>query len=224
MKKCTALFIFAFAAFQIASAQASYTSVSYNKSSQPALMLELPYNEEISEGFIVDNLKKTGYDPETKGKLFWKQNKLNGFYIFKDVRLEGASGIADLYFKVDQKSKRQKDASVIYLLVGKGENSFVSSDSDNDTYTAAKKFLNGFVDKSAVYKHDLDIKSQEDVVKDNEKKLDKLKDNEKDMIKKIDQLQKDLKKNQEDQKDQEKKIEDEKNKLDDLKNQTIKRP
>ena len=221
MKKCTALFILAFAVFQIASAQASYTSVNYNKSSQPALMLELPYNVEISEGFIVDNLKKTGYDPETKGKLFWKQNKLNGFYIFKDVRLEGAPGTVDLYFKVDQKSKRQKDASVIYLLIGKGENSFVSSDSDNDTYTAAKRFLNGFVDKSAVYKHDLDIKNQEDAVKENEKKLDKLKDSEKDMIKKINQLQKDLKKNQEDQKDQEKKIEDEKKKLEDLKGQTI---
>jgi hypothetical protein len=221
MKKCTTLFILASAVFQIASAQASYTSVSYNKSSQPALMLELPYNVEISEGFIVDNLKKTGYDPETKGKLFWKQNKLNGFYIFKDVRLEGAPGTVDLYFKVDQKSKRQKDASVIYLLIGKGENSFVSSDSDNDTYTAAKRFLNGFVDKSAVYKHDLDIKNQEDAVKENEKKLDKLKDSEKDMIKKINQLQKDLKKNQEDQKDQEKKIEDEKKKLEDLKGQTI---
>jgi hypothetical protein len=222
MKKCLLLLLIAFAIVQATSAQASYTSVSYNKSSQPALMLELPYNEEVSEGFIVDNLKKTGYDPETKGKLFWKQNKLNGFYIFKDVRLEGASGTADLYFKVDQKSKRQKDASVIYLLIGKGENNFVSSDSDNNTYNAAKRFLNGFIDKSAVYKLDLDIKNQEDVVKDNEKKLDKLKDGEKDMIKKIDQLQKDLKKNHEDQKDQEKRIEDEKKKLDDLKLQATK--
>jgi hypothetical protein len=222
MKKCLLLLLIAFAIVQATSAQASYTSVSYNKSSQPALMLELPYNEEVSEGFIVDNLKKTGYDPETKGKLFWKQNKLNGFYIFKDVRLEGASGTADLYFKVDQKSKRQKNASVIYLLIGKGENNFVSSDSDNNTYNAAKRFLNGFIDKSAVYKLDLDIKNQEDVVKDNEKKLDKLKDGEKDMIKKIDQLQKDLKKNHEDQKDQEKRIEDEKKKLDDLKLQATK--
>ena len=108
MKKCLILLLIAFTIVQAGFTQASYTSVSYNKSSQPALMLELPYNEEVSEGFIVDNLKKTGYDPETKGKLFWKQSKLNGFYIFKDVRLEGASGTADLYFKVDQKSKRQK--------------------------------------------------------------------------------------------------------------------
>jgi len=217
MKKLAAVLI-VFCLLKIASAQSSYTSVSYNKSSQPALMLELPYNTDVSEGFIVDNLKKTGYDPETKGKLFWKQNKLNGFYIFKDVRLEGASASVDLYFKVDQKSKRQKDASVIYLLIGKDENSFVSS-SDEDTYNAAKKFLNGFIDKSAVYKLDVDIKNQEDVVKDAEKKLDKLKDNEKDVSKKIDQLQKDLKKNQEDQKSQQETIENEKKKLENLKGQ-----
>jgi len=222
MKKCLILSLIAFTIVQAGSAQASYTSVSYNKSSQPALMLELPYNEEVSEGFIVDNLKRTGYDPETKGKLFWKQNKLNGFYIFKDVRLEGASATADLYFKVDQKSKRQKDASVIYLLIGKGENNFVSSDSDNNTYNAAKRFLNGFIDKSAVYKLALDIKNQEDLVRDNEKKLDKLKDGEKEMFRKIDQLQKDLKKNQEDQKNQEKRIEDEKKKLEDLRLQATK--
>jgi hypothetical protein len=218
MKKLAAL-ILGFAAIQIVSAQSSYTSVSYNKTSQPALMLELPYNTDVSEGFIVDNLKKTGYDPETKGKLFWKQNKIDGFYVFKDVRLEGAPQSVDLYFKVDQKSKREKNQSVIYLLIGKGENNFISSTSDESTYDAAKNFLNGFIDKSAAYKLDLDIKNQEDAVKDAQKKLDKLKDNEKDMIKKIDQLQKDLKKNEEDQKDQQKTIENEKKKLDDLKGQ-----
>jgi len=216
MKRLTALFALV-AVIQFASAQSSYTSVSYNKTSQPALMLELPYNTDVSQGFIVDNLKKTGYDPETKGKLFWKQNKLNGFYVFKDVRLEGASQPVDLYFKVDQKTKKAKDQSVIYLLLGRGENNFISSTSDEDTYNAAKNFLNGFVDQSAVYKLNLDIKNQEDVVKAAEKRLDKLKDDEKDMQKKIDQLQKDLKKNQDDQKDQQKTIENERKKLDDLK-------
>jgi hypothetical protein len=220
MKKYTALFIVFFASFQIASAQSSYTTISYNKTSQPGLVLELPYNTDVSEGFIIDNLKKTGYDPETKGKLFWKQSKLNGFYVFKEVNLEGAPGLVDLYFKVDQKSKRQKDASFIYLLVAKGEN-FLSS-SEEDTYNAAKRFLNGFIDKSAAYKLDLDIKNQEDAVKDAEKKLDKLMDNEKDMNKKIDQLQRDLKKNQDDQKSQQKKIEDEKKKLEDLREQVKK--
>src|SRR5689334_14889218 len=220
MKKLAAVLFLLFAAFSFAKAQSSITTASYNKTNQPALMLELPYSQSVSEDFIVDNLKKIGYDAETKGKLFWKQNKLNGFYVFKDVRLEGTPQMVDLYFKVDQKSKREKDQSVIYLLVGQGENNFVSSTSDETTYNAAKTFLNGFIDQSAAYKLDLDIKGQEDAVKNAEKKLDKLKDDEKDMERRIDQLEKDLKKNRDDQKDQEKTIDNEKKKLDDLKTQS----
>jgi len=214
MKKLFFLFILVLAA-TAGNSQAAYTSVSYNKTTQPALMLDLPYKESVIEDFIVDNLKKIGYDAETKGKLFWKQNKLNGFYIFKDVRLEGVDRPVDLYFKVDQKSRKAKDESIIYMLTAHGE-SFVSSTSEETTYNAAKKFLNGFTDQSAAYKLNLDIQAQEETVKDAEKKLDKLREGEKDMSRKIDQLQKDLKKNREDQQDQEKKIEDEKQKLLDL--------
>ena len=109
-------------------------------------MLELPYDEEVSEGFIISNLKKTGYDAETKGKLFWKQNKLNGFYIFKDVRLEGLSQPVDLYFKVERKGRKAKDESIIYMLVSKGNEQFISSGSDDEIYSASKNFLNGFTD------------------------------------------------------------------------------
>ena len=54
--------------------QSRATSVSYNKETRPAIMLELPYTEEIAEGTIVQKLKEIGYDPETKGALFWKKN------------------------------------------------------------------------------------------------------------------------------------------------------
>lgn len=218
MKKSTATLFLFFAAFNFAKAQSSITTASYNKTSQPALMLELPYNEDLCGDFIVANLKKTGYDIETKGKLFWKQNKLNGYYTYKDVRLQGLDYTVDLYFKVDQKSRKSKNESVIYMLMGKGEDYFISS-SDETAYFAGKKFMNEFIDQAAAFKLDLDIKAQEDAVKDMEKKLDKLKDNEKDTIKKIDQLQKDLKKNQEDQKNQEQTIENGKKKLKDLKGQ-----
>ena len=215
MKKYLLLLLAAFILSSTIYGQASYTSISYNKTSQPGLMLDLPYSESVVEDFIVANLKKIGYNAETKGKLFWKQNKLNGFYIFKDVRLENATEPVDLYFKVDQKSRKAKDQSIIYLLMGKGE-TFISSTSDEQTYQAAKSFLNGFIDQSASYKLDLDIKNQEESVKDAEKKLDKLKDNEKDMTKKIEQLEKDLKKNREDQEEQQKKISQEKDKLQEL--------
>lgn len=218
MKKLTVASILLFAAINFAMAQASVTTASYDKSSQPALKLELPYNEEVCENFILANLKKTGYDVETKGKFFWKQNKMNGYYIFKDVRLENLSHGVDLYFKVDQRGRKSNEESVIYILIGRGENYFISS-SDDKVYDAAKKFMNGFVDEAAVFKLNLDITNQEETVKNAERKLDKLKDNEKDITKKIEDLQKDLKKNQEEQKDQDKTIGIEKKKLEDLKSQ-----
>ena len=91
--------------------------------------------------------------------------------------------------------------------------------SDDDIYTAAKRFLNGFLEQSAAYKLDLDIKNQEQLVKDAEKKLGKLRDEEENLSKKIEDLQKDLKKNRENQESQQKTIETEQKKLADLKAQ-----
>jgi hypothetical protein len=215
MKKITALFLALFILSASLFAQSNLTSVSYNKTSQPGLMIELPYNQDVSEGFIIANLKKTGYDAETKGKLFWKQNKLNGFYVFKDVRLEGTAESVDLYFKVESKGKKQKDQSIIYLLMGKSDGTFISS-TEETTYAAGKKFLNNFPVQSEAYKLDLDIKAQEDAVKTAEKKYDKLKDEEKSLSKKIEQLQDDLKNNRQDQENQQKTIDNERTKLADL--------
>ena len=145
--------------------QSSVASVSYNKIKKPALVLQMPYDESISESFIVNNLKKTGYNPETQGALFWKQNQVNGFYVFKDVRFEGLSYPLDLYFKVERFGKKSKDESLIYLLVSKGNEEFVSSTSDEETFYAAKTFLNGFVESSAVFKSDKDITDKEDFTK-----------------------------------------------------------
>ena len=214
MKKLTSLVILSFFVMNLALAQSSFTSISYDKKNQTGLMMELPYKEEVCEGFIIANLKETGYDAETKGRFFWKQNKLNGFYIFKDVKLETLDHTVDLYFKVDE--KRKKDESVIYMLVGRGENYFIPK-ADEKVYAAAQRFMNGFIDKAAIYKLELDIQQQEELVKEHEKKLSRLKDDEKDMIRKKEQLEKDLKKNLENQENQAKEIEIQKKKLLELK-------
>lgn len=197
-------------------AQTNTTYVKFDKTEQPALILELPYNKEISEDFIITNLKKTGYEPETTGSLLWKKNKVNGFYVFKNVRLTGADRPADLYFKVEQKSKRQKDQSVIYLLMDKGANEFATS-ADYTLHTAGNNFMNGFVQESAVFKHDLDVKAQEEVVKNAEKKLQKLVDEDKKLLNRMEELQKNIRQNKDDQESQRKVIENEQKKLQDLK-------
>ena len=197
----------------IVHSQSSPANISFNKQDKYGLMLTLPYKETVAEGAILENLKKTGYDVETKGKFFWKQNTINGFHTFKNVNLN--NNLVDLYFKVDQKRKRSEE-STIYLLVSKGEENFISS-ADTDVYEAAREFLDGFITHTAVHKLNLDIEVQENAVKDAEKKFTRLKDDEKDMEKKIERLQDDLKKNREQQGNQEKLIELEKKKLEDLK-------
>ena len=211
------LFIFLFIISAVpAVSQTLQTSISYNKTTQQGLMLELTYSQDVCEGFIVNSLKNIGYDPESKGKLFWKNNKVNGFYTFKNVSIEGISHPVDLYFKVDQKSRRQKDESIIYLLVSNGDEKFVN-DSDANTFNTAQKLMNDFVAKSAAYKLSLDIKAQENEIKDAEKKLANQKETEKELSKKIDKLQEDLKRNRADQITQQAIIENEKKKLIELK-------
>ena len=215
MKKLLAFFLVML--FCITAYTQTYsTNVKFDKTEQPALMLELPYNKEVSEEFIITNLKKTGYEPKTTGSLFWKQNKVNGFYVFKNVRLVGADRSADLYFKVEQKSRRQKDQSVIYLLMDKGINEFATS-SDYTLHSAGNNFMNGFVQESAIFKHDLDIKAQEEVVKNAEKKLQKLVDEDKKLLNKMEDLQKDIRQNKDDQETQRQMIENEQKKLLELK-------
>jgi len=181
------------------SAQAAYTTVTINKKIQPGLMLDLPNNTDVAEGTILQKLKETGYSPETKGQLFWKKNKLDGFYVFNGVKLAALDNQQlDMYFKVEPKGKKQKDRSTIYLLVSKGYDNFISPEVDEVTFGAATAFLNGFVAGTAGYRLNLDIGEQEKAVKTAEKKLAGLQDDDNALVKKIENLQANLRRNRND--------------------------
>lgn len=202
-----------------ASAQSVGTTVKFNKADQPALMLYLPYNEQVAEGTIVSKLKEIGYQPETKGTLFWKQTKVDGYYVYKGVVLKGADGqnqLVDLYFDVERRGNKKDNQSVVYMMTSKGGENFITSLSDASTYAAAQNFLNGFTSETANYKHGLDVTAQEETVKKAEKKLNDLMDEEKDLMKKITKLQDDLAKNKQAQANQQVTIEGERKKLEDL--------
>ena len=181
-------------------------------------MLYLPYSQDVAEGTILTKLKEIGYEPDSKGSLFWKSNKANGFYVFKGVTLRGDNPqVVDLYFKVERRGSKKDNQSVMYLLTSKGADNFINDASDATTYAAAQNFLNGFTTETASYKHTLDVQSQEETVKKAEKKLSDLQDDERDLTKKIAKLQDDLRKNKEAQVSQQATIEAERRKLDDLK-------
>lgn len=201
-----------------ASAQSVGTSLKFNKADRPALMLYLPYNQDVAEGTILTKLKEIGFEPETKGSLFWKQNKVDGFYVYKGVVLKGEKNeLVDLYFKVDRRGSKKDNQSVIYMMTSKGAENFITDASEPGVYTQAQTFLNGFVTNTAEFKHTLDIKTQEETVKKSEKKLKDLMDDESDMNNKITKLQEEVKKNRETQINQQALIEAEKRKLADMK-------
>jgi len=194
-----------------ARAQSSSTTIQYNEKMQPALVLELPNTTDEAEGTIIQKLKETGYNAETQGHLFWKKNKIDGFYVFNNVVLPSVSNQKlDMYFKVVQKNQEEKNNSTVYLLVSSGNENFVSPDGDTTLWNSSQMFLNSFVDKTTAYSLEQHIKDQENKVKESQGKLGNLQKDEKDLADKI-------ARNQEDQKNQQLDIENQNKLLADLK-------
>src|SRR5688572_19260521 len=223
MTRLYVMIAFLFTGIMTASSQATFSTITIDKKIQPGLVLELPNNTEVAESTILQKLKETGYNPETKGELFWKKNKLDGFYVFNGVVLAALNNQKlDMYFKVEPTSKTQKDKSTIYLLVSKGYDNFISPEVDTATFAAATAFLNGFVAGTASYRLNLDIEEQGNVVKNAEKKMTNLQDDDKDLVRKIDELNADLRKKRNEQLMQEKEITNQKIKLELLKAKVVK--
>ena len=200
-----------------ARAQSSYTTIQYNKNMQPALVLELPNTTNDVEGTILEKLKQIGYNPETQGHLFWKKNKIDGFYVFNNVVLPSlGTEKLDMYFKVVQKNKEEKDNTTLYLLVSRGNENFASPEVDTTLWNSSKMFLNSFIEKTTAYNLEQNIKAQENAVKDSQKKLATLQKDEKDLEEKIKKYQEDLANNRNSQKDQQQDIENQQKLLESL--------
>lgn len=210
MKKQYLLMIVLCTGIIAARAQSSYTTIQYNDKMRPALMLELPNNPTDAEGTILQKLKEVGYNHETRGHLFWKRNKIDGFYVFNNVLLPSLSNQEmDMYLKVVQKNK-EENSSTLYLLVSSGNENFASPEGDTTLWNSSKMFLNSFVEKTRSYTLEQNIKHQENTVKEFQNKLTELQNEEKDLAEKIRQ-------NQEDQKNQLLNIENHNKLLEDLK-------
>ena len=122
----------------------------------------------------------------------------------------------DMYFKVVQKNKEEKNSSTLYLLVSKGNENFASPERDTTLWNSSKVFLNSFVEKTTAYSLEQNIKPQENTVKDSQKKLVTLQSEEKDLAEKIKKYQSDLSNNQSNQKDRQQDIENQQKLLESL--------
>lgn len=193
MKKLLAIF-FAIAIYVTASAQAYEGRAEVSRKQYVSAVIEVPYNSDVVEDAIKAYMAKTGFKPSsTKGVQTYKSVKLH----------PNNTENNDLHFKVERKSRKEKEFSLIYLIVSK-ENESLSQRmvEDRAGIEDAKSYLNAMVPSLEAYNLEVQITGQDETVKKAEKKLENLVEDQQDLEKKIKNLQEKLEKNKKDQESQ----------------------
>jgi len=208
MKKTLTLLLASFILLS-ASAQSYEGTVDYQKKDERAIIIEFDYSPAIVERAIIDKMEKLGL----------KKKESKGFLIYKGAVLTDISSeAADYMIKVERKSRKDKDESIVYLLINRNNENIIAR-YDPLVNSNAKTFLNRLASDVDAYNLEQQIKDQEEVLAKTEKKLKNLQDDQEAMEKKIRKLQDDLKDNAKDQQDQQKEIEKQRQVLEAMKTQ-----
>lgn len=161
--------------------------ITVNKSEKNTAVIELPYPTEVVEEAIRKQFALSGIKPD----------KSNGFQVFRGVRLDESDGeLSDLYFRVEKKSKKEKNVSVVHLIVAKRGHDIAAKTTEN-TYNGngGIRFLNGIIPAVESHNLNVDLEKQDEVVRKSEKKLKELEDEQKDLEKKMAKMQEKLDEN-----------------------------
>jgi len=171
--------------------QSGETKVEFQKGDKVSAIIELPYTSRVVEDAIQEWMEKKG----------GKSDRVKSFDVYRNTRLDkDEPEIVDVYYKVDRKVVKDKETSVVYLLIGRpGENVGARTDDDHFKITESKELLNKMAPYIDAYNLEVQVKLQEEVVKKSEKKLLNLKDDQYDLEKKIKNLQDKLAQNKNDQ-------------------------
>lgn len=185
MKKLSFLVI-AFAMYTTSFAQARLVTAEYQKTNQPGIKADVPFPEKTVAKSIDDYFQKLGY----KGK------DTKGYLTYKGVRLpQFGPDIYDLYFKTDRKSKKEKDATAVTMLISSGYEKFIGDTTNANLIDSAKNYLNGLTERVAAYDLEQQITDQDDAVQKVTKKLNSLTSNGEDLQKKKTKLENDIAEN-----------------------------
>jgi hypothetical protein len=210
MKKILFL-LFATISFLAAKAQAVEAQVPYNKVNQPAVTAEFITDVDIAEKAVSEDLKTRGFG---KGK------SAKGFTLYQAINFtEISADKIDLYIKTEKKSKKEKDKTILTVLVSKGYDNFVSSTTEPKMIAAVMNYVNGLKPKFETGNLEVQIKEQEDVIKKEEKRQNNLIDDGTDLEKKKRKVEDDIASNKKDQEKQKAEVEKQKQILETLKKQ-----
>ena len=161
--------------------QATEGTVNHQKKEQPAAVIELPYEPETVSAALNDYLSRKGRSRSTT---------IKGFTTFRNTSLlHDDSTNADLYFKIDRKSRKEKNVTVVSLLLRQPGIGDTSSQRHLDM-EGAKTYLNELTPAILAYDLELMIKEQNAAIIRSETKLKELSNEGEDLEKKIIGLQK----------------------------------
>ena len=179
------------------------------KTAQPVYTIELNHSPDVVEEALYRDFKS---------QVDKKGDESKNIRAYKGVILSQVSpDKMDYYTRVERKSKKEKDKSVVYLWVSMGNENFVSSSTNPTVAQNALVYLNNFMNSTAIYQHTLNTQAQEDAVAKAQKKVNSAKDDIADYEKKIADYQKKLEAAKKELVDREAELNNEKQKLEALK-------
>lgn len=189
-------------------AQPRVSTVEYLKTKRQSIVSDFPFSPKTVMNTIEERLEKLGY----------KAKDAKDFTVFRGVTLpEIGTGVYDIYFMAEKKSRKDDDNSIVTMMVSKGYENFITEKDDEAIVNNAKIYLENL--KLSVSAYDLEgqIKDQEAIVKKNEKKAAGLVDDGQSLESKLKKLQQQIEDNKKDQADQNSEVEKQKEILDMLK-------
>jgi hypothetical protein len=213
MRKFVLLLIFLSASFLL-KAQAYIDNTEYNKEKQECIVMEYDYPPEAVENALRSKLAKMGYKGNEEKGMF---NKDKGFRVYKESVIGDISPSKyDYVINIVRKSKKERDATVLYLIIFKDKTNALSRLTAEEL-GKTKSFLYNLLPEVEEANLELLITAQLAIAGKAEKRLKDLQDNRSEIEKKIKKLQEDLEKNAKEQEDQQKEIENQHKALEALK-------
>src|SRR5262245_55289348 len=202
MRKTILLLVLILTTSSIVFSQAYEGKIEYDKKKQEAFVIEYPYPQEAVENALIKKMEQLGYKGKEEKGLF---NKDKGFRVYRSAYVTDiSSGSMDYAFKVESKGKKDREQSVVYLVILGKDGANAKQLFESRDVEKAKSFLNNLQPMMEESYLEFQIKNQEDLVAKVDKKLKDLKDDQDNMEKKIKKLQDDLKDNARQQDDQQK--------------------
>ena len=186
--------------------QAKEGAVSFQKRQQAAAVIELPYAPDVITAALNNYLSKKGKSRSTD---------LKGFTTFRNTQLlKEDSTNADLYFRVERKSRQEKEVSIVSLLLTTPDDGTEAvSNVHHLNMEQAKSYLNELAPAIEAYNLEEQIKDQNNAVIQAESKYKNLVNEGADLEKKREALERKIQDNKLEQRTQQNEVESRKQKL-----------